>query len=79
MLLGFSALLWGAAFASVKQLAPFVGETGCSAYWSFVLDAKRSGISADDVQRMYTELDAPRQFSVTQTCGSVADAYARMP
>lgn len=58
-------------------LGAFVGEAGCSAYWSFVLDAKNSGLALTQVESMYLELGASGNMSALSTCGNVSEIFAR--
>lgn len=73
--IAIALVLW----AMIGKLSPFVGEAGCAAYWSFVLDAKQAGVEVEQIEQMYDELGATGDYRVAETCGSVADLYATMP
>ena len=77
--LAFGAYAWSALEKTGAAVGPFVVESGCSAYWSFVLDAKRAGIDVEQLGKMYDRLGVTGHYAATQTCGSIADVYATMP
>ncbi|MFV4914924.1 hypothetical protein PFZ49_15700 [Microbacterium lacticum] len=76
---GLGFLGWNALMHTAETVSPFVGEAGCSAYWSFLLEAKQAGINEDQIESMYLDLDVVSGHSVMTTCGTVSDVYANLP
>lgn len=79
VLTGFITVAFSILNDTSTSIGNFIEGAGCSAYWDFILDAKKSGIELEVVQKLVENHASPKTADSLSSCGSIAVIYRDFP